>query len=104
MSTTTKAAHTPTQRAVDAIVQMHDARQRKHDCPGYDCSICSLHADESRMAEIIDRETAAPEMLEALRVFANYMEHAGEKSITIKSLAYPLHLAKEAIQKARGGQ
>jgi hypothetical protein len=43
---------------------------------------------------------AAPELLEALRVFVNYMKHAGDKSITRKSLAYPLHLAEAAIRKA----
>jgi hypothetical protein len=100
MTTTTKAVYTATQRAVDAIVQMHDARQRKHNCPGYDCSICSLHADESRMAEIIDRETGAREMLETLEAISDafYRESLVEHRGNVMPRVWA------AVKKAKGGQ
>lgn len=65
------------------------------------CDESPLHEQMVAYARAIK---AVPEMQEALRVFVNYMEHAGEKSISIKSLAYPLHLAQAAIQKAESGQ
>jgi hypothetical protein len=49
---------------LEAVVQYLDHTTRKHNCPGYDCSICSLHAE--RYGEALN---AIIESLNALPLF-----------------------------------
>jgi hypothetical protein len=95
MSTTTKAAHTPGAiRAAKAIFEDVVDQLKQQDI------VIKRGPNEGIWAEIIDRETAAPEMLEALK-----------EILPLARMYYidkPLEAAKTkveaAIQKAKGGQ
>jgi hypothetical protein len=65
---------------------------------GRECSRVGCRCKEFAICD------AAVDMFEALKVFVKYMEHAGEKSISRRSLEYPLHLAAAAIRKSKGDQ
>ena len=70
---------------------------RETDCKqGPECESCQ------RMAEIIDRETAAPEMLEALEGIAETLDKMAPCPEEI--LDALLATAQSAIRKARGEQ
>lgn len=93
MITTTKAAHTPgSERAARALIELSET------------TIFSPGATV-RIAEIIDRETAAPELLESLEAFvalANFDADTIPK--TTEEWDAMVAKAEAAIQKARSGQ
>ena len=105
MSAPINPAHTPgAMRAATEIVALSE-------------STIFSPGTRARLAEIIDRETAAPEMLSALRNvhqhmlgMASYLATCSTEVIidnletTIRTLHEKLARAEAAIQKAQGGQ
>jgi hypothetical protein len=66
----------------------------------YEIFIRPTSRTQKEIAEIIDRETAAPEMLEALEMAVIALRHPE----SVSTMSAVVHMAEAAIQKARGGQ
>jgi hypothetical protein len=47
---------------LEAVIQYLDQTARKHNCPGYDCIICSLHATryEEALNAVIETLSSQP--------------------------------------------
>jgi hypothetical protein len=86
--------HTPGQRAANAVLTAVFDRCTLR--PG-----CSTRGLFSEVSGIIDRETAAPELLEALREIMQFFDHQGDtRPYTWQERKPILDAARVAIQKA----